>query len=381
MGIPTESVGSLPRPKFLQDIIAQYERGEASQAELLMAQEKAAAESVHRMQETGQELVTDGEQRASSFATYPVIDTLGGKGLGPNFAPDGQFFAYFDDGHHRQLPRLVSGPFRYRTYAYQYLEKSKSLAKRCSMKQAVIAPSMLYLMYPLEGEIDGYPKEEFVKDLINECEKDIRGCFAAGAKRVSIDFTEGRLTVKKDPRNPWTNAGLLQTFIDLNNVLLARFSPEERQNIGVHTCPGGDCDSVHSLEVPYHELLPSLFQIDAGYFLIQCASEKDKDKVYQEIGQHIRKDAKGVKQVAFVGVVDPLNPKIETPEEICEQLIAASKHIPVDQLGATDDCGFSPFSTDVKPKHGSPDVARDVAFKKIANRIKGVKLASEKLGV
>lgn len=63
MGIPTESVGSLPRPTFLQDIIAQYERGEASQAELLMAQEKAAADSVHRMQETGQELVTDGEQR------------------------------------------------------------------------------------------------------------------------------------------------------------------------------------------------------------------------------------------------------------------------------------------------------------------------------
>ncbi|KAK8162478.1 methionine synthase II [Phyllosticta citrichinensis] len=381
MGIPTESVGSLPRPKFLQDIIAQYERGEASQAELLMAQEKAAAESVHRMQETGQELVTDGEQRASSFATYPIIDTLGGKGLGPNLAPDGQFFAYFDDGHHRQLPRLVSGPFKYRTYAYQYLEKSKSLAKRSSMKQAVIAPSMLYLLYPLEGEIEGYPKDEFVTDLLNECEKDIRGCFAAGAKRVSIDFTEGRLTAKKDPRNPWTNASLLQTFIDLNNAVLARFSPEERQNIGVHTCPGGDCDSVHSAEVPYHELLPSLFQIDAGYFLIQCASEKDKEKVYQEIGQHIRKDAKGVKQVAFVGVVNPLNPKVETPEEICDQLIAASKYIPVDQLGATDDCGFSPFSIDLKPKHGSPDVARDIAFEKIANRVKGVKLVSEKLGV
>lgn len=170
---------------------------------------------------------------------------------------------------------------------------------------------------------------------------------------MSIDFTEGRLTAKKDPRNPWTNSDLLQTFIDLNNAVLARFSTEERQNIGVHTCPGGDCDSVHSAEVPYHELLPSLFQIDAGYFLIQCASEKDKEKVYKEIGEHIRKDAKGVKQVwwmperrkqvrlpkqsqvAFVGVVNPLNPKVETPEEICEQLIAASKHIPVDQLGAS----------------------------------------------
>ena len=59
----------------------------------------------------------------------------------------------------------------------------------------------------------------------------------------------------------------------------------------------------------------------------------------------------------------------------------AAKYIPPDQLGATDDCGFSPFSIDVKPKHGSPDVLRDVAFEKIRNRIKGVKMASEKLGV
>ena len=38
------------------------------------------------------------------------------------------------------------------------------------MKQAVIAPSMLYLLYPLNGTVDGYPKEQFVEDLINEVE-------------------------------------------------------------------------------------------------------------------------------------------------------------------------------------------------------------------
>ena len=57
-------------------------------------------------------------------------------------------------------------------------------------RSAVIAPSMLYLLYPLDGEVSGYPKEQFVNDLVDECEKDIRGCFAAGASRVSIDFTE-----------------------------------------------------------------------------------------------------------------------------------------------------------------------------------------------
>jgi len=58
-----------------------------------------------------------------------------------------------------------------------------------------------------------------------------------------------------------------------------------------------------------------------------------------------------------------------------------AKHIPVARLGATDDCGFSPFSRDVKPQHGSPDFARDVAMQKISARLEGARLASAELGV
>jgi methionine synthase II (cobalamin-independent) len=310
--------------------------------------------------------------------------TLAGTGLAEGLKGDGQYFAIFDDGHSRQLPGLVKGfkgPFKYKTYAYDNLKLSAPYAQGHPVKQAVIAPSMLSLLYPpkSEGALEGYSQEEFVSDLVNECEKDIRGCFAAGAKRVSIDFTEGRLANKKDARNPWTNENLLQTFVDLNNRVFDRFTAEERKNIGIHTCPGGDCDSVHSAEVPYNQLLPSMFQMIAGYFLIQLATEKDKETVYKDIGQHIRKDAKGVKQVAFLGVIDPLNPKLETPEEVAADLVLAAKYIPVDQIGATDDCGFSPFSIDVKPKHGSPDLAREIAFKKIKARLEGVKLASAEL--
>ncbi len=159
------------------------------------------------------------------------------------------------------------------------------------MKQAVIAPSMLALLYPLDDEVPGYPREEFEEDLVSECERDIRQAFAAGAARVSIDFTEGRLATRADPRNPWTGAGMLPHFIELNNRVLERFTAEERTNIGMHTCPGGDRDSVHSADVPYSDLLPSLFQVNVGYFLIQFASEREKDPVLQLIGENSRADA------------------------------------------------------------------------------------------
>jgi methionine synthase II (cobalamin-independent) len=379
-GIPTEQVGSLPRSSKLQAAYAAYDEGKIDQAALEAEQDVAVRDSIEHLEATGSPIISDGEQRWSSFATYPITDTLAGTGLADNLAPGGQFFAIFADGHGRQLPRLTGGPFRYKTYAADTLKKSIGIAK-VPMKQAVISPSMLALLYPLHDEVPGYPREQFEEDLVNECEKDIRGAFAAGAARVSIDFTEGRLATREDPRNPWTGAGLLPHFIELNNRVLARFAAEERKKIGVHTCPGGDRDSVHSADVPYNNLLPSMFQMNAGYFLIQLASERDKDPVYRSIGEHLRDDAEGVAQMAYTGVINPGNPRIESAEEVRDALVRASNFIPKDRLGSTDDCGFSPFSIDEKPNHGSPDYAREVAFQKIKNRVEGTRMAAEKLSV
>ncbi len=380
MPIPTELVGSLPRPMKLQEAYQKLDDGEIKFEDLQELQEEAAQDSIKRLEETGETYVTDGEQRESSFATYPITDTLAGTGLADNLAGDGQFFAIFDDGHHRQLPRLTGGPFRYKTFASEFVEKNKQAASK-PVKQAVISPSMMMLLYPLDEELEGYSREQFLGDVCDEVEKDIRRCFEAGAERVSIDFTEGRLANKNDSRNPWTGRDMLQDFIDLNNRVLDRFSAEERKNIGIHTCPGGDNDSVHSREVPYEKLLSKMFELNAGYFLIQCASEDDKESVYKLVGQYSRDDANGVPQVCFMGVINPLTPEVETAEQVKDDLVMAAKYIPVERLGATDDCGFSPFSRDEKPAHGSPDFARDVAMQKISARLEGARMASEELGV
>jgi methionine synthase II (cobalamin-independent) len=379
-GIPTEPVGSLPRPARLQAAYAKFDAGEIGEADLEKEQDAAAKESIERYEATGSPIVSDGEQRWSSFATYPIATTLAGTGLAPMLGPGGQFFAIFADGHGRQLPKLERGPFKYNQYAADSLKKSIVYATK-PMKQAVIAPSMLALLYPLRDPVEGYSREEFEAALIDECETDIRKAFEAGAARVSVDFTEGRLATREDPRNPWTGAGLLPHFVELINRVMERFSAEERRNIGVHTCPGGDRDSVHSADVPYNNLLPEMFKINAGYFLIQLASERDKDPVYQSIGQHLRDDANGVTQMAYIGTIVTQSPRPEAPQEVADQLIRAANFIDKNQIGSTDDCGFSPFSIDEKPNHGSPDYARDIAFQKIKNRVEGTRLAAEKLGL
>ena len=379
-GVPTEPVGSLPRPAKLQEAYARFDAGEIAQDDLEQLQDAAVKDSIERGEATGAPIVSDGEQRWSSFATYPIATTLAGTGLAPSLGPGGQFFAIFADGHGRQLPKLERGPFAYNQHAADSLRRSIPYATK-PMKQAVIAPSMLALLYPLKDPVEGYTREEFEAALIDECEQDIRQAFAAGAVRVSVDFTEGRLATREDPRNPWTGAGLLPHFIELNNRVMARFSAAERVNIGVHTCPGGDRDSVHSADVPYGNLLGTMFDINAGYFLIQLASEREKDPVYETIGKNLRSDAEGVTQMAYIGVTNPQNPRVESPQEIADSLIRAANFIDRSQIGSTDDCGFSPFSIDEKPNHGSPDHARDVAFQKIASRVVGSRLAADKLGL
>lgn len=348
MKIPTEPIGSIPRPVELIEAIGSQNAG----ADLERLYSKAVKETMAAFEKTGSPVITDGEQTKPSFVTYPL------QGL-TNLSSDGMRID-FADGHFRQLPLLTKGPFRYASYAQKYLNFAKGVTK-LPVKQAVISASALSLIYPSNG-IEGYSHSEFIADLINECEKDIRLCLNAGAHIVQMDFTEGRLSLKLDP-----SGGVLKQFIDLNNQVFGRFTVEEQKKLGVHVCPGGDHDSTHSADVDYASLLSHLFNLKVGNIYIQLASEPDKIKVLKTIRIYLKPD-----QRVFIGVIDVNNPIIESAEEVRDRILEAAHYIPLNQLGTTDDCGFAPFSDD-------RSTSRETAFAKIKARIEGTKLAEEQL--
>lgn len=346
--IPTEPIGSLPRPPALIDALTTLNSDDPALEPMYLA---AIENTIREFEATGSPVVTDGEQRKyHNFWTYSV------HGL-DNIAADG-FKIPFIAGHTRRMPRLTHGPFRYKRYADAYIQTARRFTN-LPFKQAVISPSALSLMYPVDG-VPGYSRDAFVDDLLAEHEREVRRCFAAGADRVQIDFTEGRLAVKLDP-----TGHLLNSFILLNNMALSRFSPEERKRIGVHTCPGGDRDSTHSADADYAALLPSLFEMRAGNFYVALAGEPDRPRVLKMIRQHLKSD-----QRVFVGVVAPIDPRVETPEIVRDRILEAAEYIPIEQLGTTDDCGFSPFCDDMS-------TTRETAFAKIRARVDGTRLASQ----
>jgi methionine synthase II (cobalamin-independent) len=349
----TEPIGSIPRPTALIEAIQAFQSGAVGRETLDAEYDAALKDTIARFEQTGSPVISDGEQTKPSFATYPL------SGIN-HLAPDGVVIP-FADGHTRQLPRLTAGPFRYGVHAGTFTSAARRLAK-VPLKQAVISASALSLLY-LDG-VPGYPREEFIADLINEAEADIRGALNARAHIVQIDFTEGRLSLKLDP-----SGGLLRSFIALNNQVQDRFTPDERQRIGVHVCPGGDHDSTHSADVDYASFLPDLFQMNVGRFYLQMANEPDRKRALQVVKSLLQPN-----HTVFIGVIDVINPRIETAEQVRDRVLEAAAILPVAQLGTCDDCGFSPFADDIS-------TARDTAFSKIRARVEGTAMAARELGV
>src|SRR5215467_6867912 len=271
--LPTEPIGSIPRPHQLLSAVREHEAGRLSNEGLERAYDKATEETIQLFEATGSPIITDGEQRKPSFATYPVAG-------GENISSNG-LVVVFSDEHTRILPSLTSGPFRYQRHAYEYLKSARRFTNR-PIKQAVISASLLSTLYPSES-ISGYSKDRFLEDLIGEVHTDIKGSLDAGAEIVQVDFTEAPLAVKLDP-----SGNLLKDFVGLNNQVFAKLSPDERKKVGVHICKGGDWNTTHSGEVDYYKVVPQVFDLNVPRLYFATAGESDPDKALRLFGKYAK---------------------------------------------------------------------------------------------
>ena len=301
-----------------------------------------------RFQATGPG-ITDGEQ-ASIRTSGRTVEGFG--------IPSRWVRIPFSAGHTRRMPRLTSGPFRYKRYADSFIDVARRYTD-VPLKQAVISPSALSLMYPAGG-IPGYTREQFIDDLLAEHEAEIRRCLHAGAHKVQIDFTEGRLSMKVDP-----SGHLLNSFIDLNNLALSRFSAEERRASGC--IPARAVTAIRRIaRTSATRSCSPPVRAECGELLRRARGEKDRARVLRIIRRYMKPDQR------IFGASSPPSTGRETPEEVRDRTGSRRIH-PAGQLGTTDDCGFSPFSDDTS-------TSRDTAFAKIHSRVLGTALAVDAIG-
>ncbi|UVW26861.1 5-methyltetrahydropteroyltriglutamate--homocysteine methyltransferase [Massilia sp. H6] len=356
MNIPTEPIGSIPRPP---ELIAAVRAG-VPDGELAPLVDDAVRSTVAAFERCGAPVISDGEQgKFENFWSYPVHGAACTVSDGLRIPLDNGGA----EGAHHRMPRLTRGPFRYQRYADEFVRAAR-LHATVPLKQAIISPSALSLLYPPEG-IDGYSREQFLDDLVREHETEIRRCLEAGADKVQVDFAEGPLAMRLDP-----SGALLASFVHLNNLALGRFSAAERALIGLHVSPLGvsaATDGAAPAQVDYADLLPSLFEIRAGSFYIAMAGQPDPERVLRIARDYARPD-----QRIFVGVTDPSNPQVETARQVCDRVLLAASYLAPQRLGSTDDAGFAPFFDDDR-------VSRATAFAKVGARVEGTRMAARLL--
>jgi 5-methyltetrahydropteroyltriglutamate--homocysteine methyltransferase len=99
------------------------------------------------------------------------------------------------------------------------------------------------------------------------------------------------------------------------------------------------------------------------------ASEPDRERILSRVSELL-----GPNHTVFIGVIDPIHPRVETAAEVRDRVLEAASFLPAAQLGTTDDCGFAPFADDTS-------TARETAFSKIQARVEGTEMAARELGV
>lgn len=185
----------------------------------------------------------------------------------PNAAPDG-FMTPFAAGHVRRMPRLAAGPFRYRRQADEYLDTTLHGASQSGGHLAVGPQPYV----PGRRDPRRPPRAVHRRPVARGRGRSPR--LPAQGRAQGADQLRQGAAGQLDP-----TGGLLSSFIDLNNLALARFSAADRRRIGVHTCPGGDRDSTHIADADCADLLPALFQLNAGNFCVTLAGDPDRTRV------------------------------------------------------------------------------------------------------
>ncbi len=231
MPIPTELVGSLPRPMKLQQAYADYDAGKISLR-------RAGGRAGRRRR--GLDPAAGGHRRADRLRRraarlelrhLPADRHAGRHRAGRATSPaTASTSPSSTDGHHRQLPRLTGGPVpATRPTPPEFVDKTMAIADQAHEAGGHRARRCCACCTRWTARSTGYSREQFLADLVRRVREGhppvLRRRRRAGLDRLHRGPPGQQ---ERSRATPGPGEDMLGEFIDLNNRVLDRFSAEER---------------------------------------------------------------------------------------------------------------------------------------------------------
>lgn len=348
-------MGSWPRPRWMVEAIHNHIEGKIDETSFHETANDAVRLSVAAQEKAGVDVVTDGEQRRDSYASFvatrldncqliPLSDLL------PLVDHPEEFEAELraldvpaGDIRHPAVFGLLK---RSRPIAGHELDFARTLTGK-PVKIALPGPYLLARTMWMECISDQAYKsrEHIADDIVRVLREEIQDLLDGGAAIVQLDepvlsevvfsgiknkrsFMCGALSESLGPEHELAFAR------DLVNAVVEGF-PRER--IAVHVCRGNwTPDESVALAGNYVPLADTLAQMNVGAYLLEmCTPRAGEMDVLKKLPEHAR---------IGIGVVNQKTQTAEAIEEVSGKIEKAINLFGRDRLWLHPDCGFATFA-------------------------------------
>src|SRR5688572_2880189 len=343
---PTSVIGSLPRPQFVKDLIADDCPLDAAEYRRLMG---GAIRAAVAMQEAaGLDVITDGEWWRKSYIGV-IAELAHGFELSRNPA-DGRPWTVVVDKLSPKKPGFIA----------QEVAFLKKLTRR-RIKATVPAPALLgERMWDPVKSAKAYPKrEDFVRDCVPILRREVELLRDEGVSIIQVDDPHLCLFVDPAVRQQYDDAEKASDFaVDMDNQVVAGITGAR---LAVHLCrragarARGEADHRGS----YDPILGQLARLNVGHITMEFTSPGAGDMaVFSQLPEHVE---------IGLGCVSCQPGQIDSADTIASRVELALKHVGPERITLNPDCGFAPGS------------AADVSLNEVYTKLKHEVAAAERL--
>ncbi len=348
---PTSIIGSLPRPRFVRDLIADDSTLSPDEYRRLM---QAAIRSAVALQETaGLDVVSDGEWWRKSYIGV-IAELAHGFELSVNPA-DGRPWTIVVDKLAPKRPGFIA----------QEIAFLKQLTTR-RLKATVPAPALLgERMWDPVKSAKAYPRrEDFVEACVPILRREVELLRDEGVSIIQVDDPHLCLFVDPEVRRQYDDADRAADFaVDMDNQVVEGI---EGAKLAVHLCrrAGARARGEAEHRGSYDPILSQLARLKVGHITMEFTTPGAGDmSVFQRLPEQIE---------IGLGCVSCQPGQIDSPETIMARVETALQHVAADRITLNPDCGFAPGS--------AAEVSLDEVYVKLRNEVEAAQRLREKYG-
>ncbi len=339
-------VGSLLRPAELLAAQEKYAAGELPPADFKRIEDWAVDQAVALQEETGLEIVTDGEMRRQSFQAQM---TAAVEGFGEHTLDAflwGQWHGDEATGQRTlDRPPNLGAVSKLRRRRHLCAEEFTYLRARtrCIAKITLPSPSLWVNFWSRQQSRHAYPTlESFLADVTQILCEEVAELARLGATYIQIDAPHYALLIDPATRGFYQQqaaeagySGSVEQWLDraleLDNAVIS--TAPSSVAFGLHLCRGNQA-SRWLAEGSYEPIARTVFRkIRAQRLLLEYDDARSGS--FEPL-RHIPED-----KAVVLGLVTTKRPHLETREELTERIREASRYVPLERLALSPQCGFA----------------------------------------